>query len=83
LPHESAIEYVLVIIRGHVPRSVSITVKVASSRPQLSVAVPPPAINSAYVAKATGTSTTHSNVKSAGQLITGSVVSSTVIVCIH
>jgi hypothetical protein len=76
-------EYVLVIILGHVPRSVSITANVASSNPQLSDAVPPPAINSAYVANATGTSTTHSNTRSAGHVITGSVVSSTVIVCTH
>jgi|SRR5687768_194903 len=82
LPHESIIEYVRVIVRGHVPLSVSTIVKEFSSIPQLSLIVPPPLIKSVYVVKA-GPPPLHSNVPPGGQLITGGVTSLTVNSWIH
>ncbi len=83
LSHESAIVYVLVIVLGQVPPSVSVTVNVASSIPQLSVTVPPPAKNSVNEAKAGGIAPLHSKFAPGGQVITGLLVSSIVIICMH
>ena len=59
-PQLSAIVYVLVTVRGHVPASVCVIVKDAATIPQLSVAVPPPAMNAARVLKAGGIDPVHS-----------------------
>ena len=59
-PHESAIEYTRLIILGHViPLVVSTTPNVDGSMPQLSDALPPPAMNAAYVANAAGMAELH------------------------
>src|SRR5688500_13085444 len=83
LPHESAIVYVRVIILGHVPEVDSLAVKVLSTKPQLSDALPPPAKNSANVLNGGGTSSRHSPVTSAGHVMIGCSGSSTRIVWIH
>ena len=41
-PQESAIEYILVMVRGQVPLSDSVTENVVATSPQLSEALPPP-----------------------------------------
>src|SRR6185503_5807816 len=71
------------MILGHTPLSVSVYVNDPVLSPQLSLALPPPVTKSPYVTKAKGTSTLHSNTRSAGQMITGGVISSIVIVCTH
>src|SRR5687768_13150745 len=82
-PHESAIVYVLVMILGQVPASVSFTVNEFASNPQLSDALPPPAINAASVLNAGGTSPAHSSDTFAGHVINGGTGSSIVMVCTH
>ena len=71
------------IVLGQVPLSVSINENVDSSKPQLSEAVPPPAINVARVVNAGGILPLHSSFTFGGHVITGGVVSSMVIVCMH
>ena len=83
LPQESAIVYVRVIVLGHVPVFVWLTLNVLATNPQLSVADPPPAIKVASVANAGGRLPIHSKFWFAGHVITGAVVSSTMIVCTH
>ena len=61
------------IIIGHEPVATSLT-KVTVGTPQLSVAV-------TCVISGAGTSVMHSTVMAAGQVITGGVISSTVIIC--
>ncbi len=61
------------MILGHVPAHTSLT-KVTAGVPQLSVTV-------TSVISGAGTCVMHSNVRSAGQVITGGVVSFTVIIC--
>ena len=77
LPHESAISYVRVIVLGQVPLSASVTENVDTSRPQLSVALPPPLTKSVNVVKAGGTSPMHSSFKSPGHVIIGRTASAT------
>ena len=48
------------IVRGQVPLSVMLTLKVDIFTAQLSVIVPPPAIKAAYVANAGGMDPLHS-----------------------
>ena len=52
-------------------------------KPQLSDAVPPPAIKADSVVYAGGTFPTHSKFKVPGQVMTGGVGSLMMIVCIH
>jgi hypothetical protein len=57
-----------------------VTENVVVSIPQLSVILPPPEINEVYVFKIGGIDPIHSNVRFEGQVITGKVLSSTVMV---
>ncbi len=75
LPQLSVAMYVRVMILGQLPLHISLT-KVTAGVPQLSVAV-------TRLVSGAGTSLMHSKVRSAGQVICGGVMSSTVIVCAH
>src|SRR5512143_1920636 len=74
-PQLSSAIYVRVMIRGHVPLQTSPS-QVTTGTPQLSLAV----TNAIFAA---GTSPIHSKVRSAGHVIVGGVISSTVIVWAH
>ena len=71
------------MVLGHVPLSDSVILKVETFNAQLSEAVPPPAIKLASVVNAGGTSPVHSSFTFAGQVMTGGVVSSMMIVWTH
>ncbi len=72
-----------VIVRGHMPLSVSVKLKVDVSSPQLSEAEPPPLMKSVSVENAGGTSPKQSSLMSAGQLMAGGVISLMMIVWTH
>src|SRR5512145_3115162 len=75
LPQLSVAIYVRVMIRGHVPFHTSPS-QVTTGVPQLSLAT-------TSVISGAGTSVMHSKVRSAGHVIVGGVMSSTVIVWVH
>lgn len=83
MPHESAMEYVRVMVRGHVPVVISLIINEVATIPQLSLTEPPAPWNAVRLGYAAGTAPAHANVPPAGQVIVGFMVSSIVIVCIQ
>src|SRR5512139_1076088 len=71
------------MVLGHVPLSVAVMINEAASSAQLSVALPPPARKSINVVNAGGILPLQSSFILPGHVITGGVVSATMIVCTH
>ena len=84
-PHKSDIWYTLVTSSGHVPVPISSLnmVKLKLSMPQLSVTFPFELINSLIVVNDGISSIEHNVVKVSAHIISGKIVSCTMIVCSH